>query len=171
MPSDVSLQTLAPLTPWLIAAAIVLVVLAFRLYRRSGDPAEPGSNHLLLALRLAAIVLLVVFLLEPVLSLFRERSVPARVALLLDGSLSMSIPFPTTRVSLPAALLVLLDVLNGHREQAWSSSAYGSPVVKLPSQGRAGFAPFRGFLQPELQRILQVRPGLFEDSVHPARIR
>jgi hypothetical protein len=94
MPSDFSFQTLAPLTPWLIAVAIVLVVLAFRLYRRSADPAESGSNHLLLGLRLVAIALLIGFLLEPVLSIFNERSVPARVALLLDGSLSMSIPFP-----------------------------------------------------------------------------
>lgn len=151
MPSDLSFQTLAPLTPWLIAAALVLVVLAVRLYRRSGDPAESGSNHLLLGLRLGAIALLVGFLLEPVLSLFHERSVPARVALLLDGSLSMSIPFPSGDETTPAAGPVptraarLADVLTGDdpllddlddrgRLEVYR---FGGSVTPLPTGGEA----------------------------------
>ena len=94
MPSGISLQTLAPPTPWLVAVAIALVWLAFRLYGRSGGVGGSRSHALMLGMRLAAIAMLVVFLLEPVLAAIHERSVPARIALLLDGSLSMSIPFP-----------------------------------------------------------------------------
>jgi hypothetical protein len=118
MPSNVSFQALEPLTPWLVGVAVVLVVLAFRLYRRSGNPTETRAPHLLLGLRLVAIALVIAFLLEPVLSLFSERSVPARVALLLDGSLSMSIPFPedearSTSPDDPTRGSRLADVLTG----------------------------------------------------------
>jgi len=148
MPSQISLQTLAPPTPWLIATAIVLVVLAYRLYRR-GDRGDSASTRAMLALRLGAIALLVGFLLEPVLSLIHERSVPARVALLLDGSLSMSIPFPEagaaevaqppTRSSRLADVLAgddaLLDDLRGKGEL--DVYRFGGAVTPLPADAEA----------------------------------
>jgi hypothetical protein len=87
MKPTVSLQLLQSLGPLLIAAAVALGFLAFRLYR--------GRGGVLLALRLGAIALVVLLLLEPVLAFFSERSGPPRVAVLIDGSLSMTIPFPS----------------------------------------------------------------------------
>jgi hypothetical protein len=93
IPSSVSLQFLAPLSPFLLLLVIVSAVFAIRLYRRTRPPLHPGMAALLLGLRLASLLLLALLLLEPVLSLFREREAPPRLVLLLDDSLSMSIPF------------------------------------------------------------------------------
>ena len=86
MSPTVSLQLLQSFGPLLIVVAIALVVLAFQLYR--------GRSGALLALRLGAILLVVLLLLEPVLAFFSEHSGPPRIAVLVDTSLSMSIPFP-----------------------------------------------------------------------------
>lgn len=86
MTPSVSLQFLQSLGPLPIVVAAALVLLALRLYGR--------SLGWLLALRLTAITLVVLLLLEPVLAFFSEHSGPPRVAVLLDGSLSMTIPFP-----------------------------------------------------------------------------
>jgi hypothetical protein len=101
----------------------------------------------MLGMRLAAITMLVAFLLEPVLAAIHERSVPARIALLLDGSLSMSIPFPEegadasagaappTRASRLADALdgrgSLLEDLRGRGEL--DVYRFGGPVVPLPA--------------------------------------
>ncbi len=105
-PAGASWHLLAPPTPLLIVVAAALLLLAVLLYRRTEPPLAPRAKRTLFALRVAGILVLVVLLLQPVLSLFSERRVPARLALLIDGSLSMSIPFrepnaatagPTTR--------------------------------------------------------------------------
>jgi hypothetical protein len=80
-------------TPLWIALAIVLIVAAVRYYPRRLASAD-RSTMILLALRVGAIALVLMLLLDPILALVSDRTVPARIALLLDGSLSMSIPFP-----------------------------------------------------------------------------
>lgn len=92
---SVSLQLLQSLGPLPVVLALVLAFLAFRLYR--------NRARALLALRLAAIALVVLLLLEPVLAFLSERTGPPRIAVLIDGSLSMTIPFPTPADSAAAA--------------------------------------------------------------------
>ena len=87
--AGLSLQLLeSPGVFWTLVA-LALVAVSVRVYRggRAGGP-------LLLALRLATVVVVLALLLDPVLSRFSERTVPPRIALLLDGSASMSIPDP-----------------------------------------------------------------------------
>ena len=76
---------------FVVAAALLFAVLRF--YPRHAVVAD-RFTRILLALRLGAIALVLILLLDPILALFSERTVPARIAVLLDGSLSMSIPFP-----------------------------------------------------------------------------
>ena len=91
-PPPVSWKLLHPVDlAWVLAAA-TLGYFAYRLYRGRSRGPEPGSGVLLL-LRSLTIVVVLLLLLEPVLSFFSERSVPARIAVLFDGSLSMSVPW------------------------------------------------------------------------------
>lgn len=91
--SSSSLQLLESFGPALIALTVALAFGVFRLYGRRGSGAG-GTG--LVVLRSLSLGLLVFLLLDPVLSLFSDRSVPPRVALLVDGSLSMAIPFPVS---------------------------------------------------------------------------
>lgn len=84
---DASLRFLEPAGPWLIATAVVLLAASVLAYRGRRGAA-------LLALRIAAVLLVLLLLLDPVLSFVNERTRPARIAVLVDGSLSMSFPFP-----------------------------------------------------------------------------
>jgi hypothetical protein len=90
-PFSASIQFLESISLGLIAATGVLGWFAVRLYRGQITTGRGRVSGLFL-LRVLSILLLLVLLLDPVLSLFSERSVPARIAVLLDGSLSMSIP-------------------------------------------------------------------------------
>ncbi len=92
--SGASLRFLEPFTPWIIGAIVVLVVLALRLYRRSDPPLPSRIRGVLLLLRALSIALLAFLLLDPILSFVRARRVPPRIPVLIDASLSMSIPFP-----------------------------------------------------------------------------
>lgn len=83
-----SLRFLAGVGPFLIGLALLLLAGALALYR---DRAGRG----LLLLRLASAAVLVLLLLDPVLSLVDERPRPPRIAVLVDGSLSMTIPSPS----------------------------------------------------------------------------
>ncbi|MCA9752629.1 MAG: hypothetical protein KC591_10595, partial [Gemmatimonadetes bacterium] len=88
IPSGLSLQFLeSPGVVW-IALTIALLV-GVVLYYRGGR-----ANRALLALRVLACFLVALLLLDPVLSRLSERSLAPRIALLLDTSLSMSIPDP-----------------------------------------------------------------------------
>jgi hypothetical protein len=146
--SSMSLQFVQSFGPVFAAVAVALVFLAFRLYRRPGGE---GKVALLLALRLAAIVLLALLLLEPVLALFSERSVPPRIAVLLDGSLSMSIPFATeaaapadapTRAERLVDELRSTDLVDGlGREGAVELYRFGSAVEPLPDEGAIDLEP------------------------------
>ncbi len=91
MTSAFSLQLLESFGPILLAVAAALAFAAFRLYAARPDG---SGGWALLALRSVALAVLVFLLLDPVLSLFSDRTSPPRVALLVDGSLSMAIPFP-----------------------------------------------------------------------------
>lgn len=82
-----SIRLLESIGPVLLVLAVLLVVASIFLYR-------PARTHALLALRLASVLVVLLLLLDPVLSLVSSRSLPARIAVLVDGSLSMSIPFP-----------------------------------------------------------------------------
>ncbi|MBZ0267004.1 hypothetical protein K8I85_02510, partial [bacterium] len=77
MPSSMSFHFMESIGPLVVAAAIVLAVLAFRLY-----PFRDGGARALRVLRLVSIALLVALLLDPVLSLFAERLRPPRIAVL-----------------------------------------------------------------------------------------
>ncbi len=102
MISGASLRLLEPFTPLVALAVVVLVVLALRLYRRTEPPLRPRVRGGLLALRALSIALLAFLLLDPILSFVRARRVPPRVPVLVDASLSMSIPFPDSASATPA---------------------------------------------------------------------
>ena len=96
--SSMSIRWLESVGPVFVVLAAFLVLASIALYRRS-------RTRALLALRLASILLVMVLLLDPVLSLVDSRSRPARIAVLVDGSLSMSIPFPAKQTA-PSDTLV-----------------------------------------------------------------
>jgi hypothetical protein len=85
-PASVSLELLGAPGVAVLLVAAVLLALSLRFY---GAPRFP-----LLALRLASVALVVLLLMEPVLAFFAERRAPARIVVLADASLSMTIPFP-----------------------------------------------------------------------------
>ncbi|MDP6461692.1 MAG: VWA domain-containing protein [Gemmatimonadota bacterium] len=89
-----SLDFLEPWTPVLGGLALLLGVLAFRLYRRPEPEVSPPTALLLGSLRAASLVLIVLLLLAPVLSRETRREVPPGIVVLLDASASMSLPFP-----------------------------------------------------------------------------
>ncbi|HET9888186.1 MAG TPA: hypothetical protein VFR10_11815, partial [bacterium] len=72
---------------------MLLIGFAVRLYRRTEPPLESRLRGGLLALRILSVALLAFLLLHPVLSHLRARHIPPRIPVLLDASLSMSIPF------------------------------------------------------------------------------
>jgi hypothetical protein len=140
MPTTVSLQLLGSIGPFLIVAAIALVVLAIRLY-----PPRDAGGRTLLALRTLSIALLLFLLLDPVLSLFTERTLPPRIALLLDGSLSMSIPSPagSTRAQDMAGLLVGKEALLQHLRGKGRLDAFrfGGTATPLPADSAGSVQP------------------------------
>lgn len=85
--SGATLRFLESASPVFVALAAVLVAASVLAYRGLRGPA-------LLLLRLAAVAVVLLLLLDPVLSFVDERTRPARIAVLVDGSLSMSFPFP-----------------------------------------------------------------------------
>ncbi|MFN8178120.1 MAG: vWA domain-containing protein [bacterium] len=89
-----SIRLLESAGPVLLVLAAALVAASILLYRIARARA-------LLALRLASVLVVMVLLLDPVLSLVDNRSLPSRIAVLLDGSLSMSIPFPAKEGAAP----------------------------------------------------------------------
>ena len=147
IPSSVSLQTLGSLTPFLFVLAAVLLILAFRMYRAHPAAPETGSTRLLLALRLISVIVLVLLLMEPVLSLFAERTRKARIALLVDHSLSMTIPFPRT----DSDAVVDADAPEPTRLERTleSLSRDGSDLfAKLKDEGRLEIYGFGGTVTP-----------------------
>ena len=74
----------------MLAVAAAAVILAGLFYRRIFAQVMPGRWRLLLALRTAAILLVVLLLFRPVLSLERDELQRRGVVLALDTSASMS---------------------------------------------------------------------------------
>ena len=72
----------------MLAAAAVLVVLTVRSYRREGD-APRRAKTLLTALRLTALAVLFLLLLQPAVVLRHKKTVYSTVVVLVDDSLSM----------------------------------------------------------------------------------
>ncbi len=101
-----SLRFLEPVGVWVVAAAVVLLGATVLAYRGRRGAA-------LLVLRVAAVLLVLLLLLDPVLSFVNERTRPARVAVLVDGSLSMSFPFPEAADSAAAEPPSRADRLRG----------------------------------------------------------
>jgi len=146
MTSSVSFQLLESVTPLLVAVAAALLFLAWRLYRRPAGSTE-GRLTLLAALRVASIALVVLLLLEPVLALLSQRDVPPRIALLLDGSLSMSIPFPEEEGAGGAARDTSTAVPT--RAERMAAAVDGSHLVdRLDREGRVEAYRFGGTLTP-----------------------
>ncbi|MFH1502374.1 MAG: hypothetical protein ABIG03_04940 [Candidatus Eisenbacteria bacterium] len=78
---------------WVFALLLAaLVFAALRLYRRVPPAVGPALRTVLLSLRIAALAVVVLILLEPVLSTTRSRNERPVVAVLLDTSRSMAIP-------------------------------------------------------------------------------
>jgi len=102
MPSF-SLRFLEHAGPIFWIAVVLLVVFAVRLYRHTEPPLESRLRGGLLALRILSTALLAFLLLHPVLSHLRARRVPPRIPVLLDASLSMSIPFADSSAAPPQA--------------------------------------------------------------------
>lgn len=79
-----------PLPPWAIAAlALAIVALAAAAYRKAGLP--PGRRALLMTLRTAALALVVLCLLRPVVPVARGADQGGVVAVLVDASRSMGL--------------------------------------------------------------------------------
>lgn len=144
-PAGSSLQFLEPFGPLLIGLGAVLVFFAFRLYSNRGE-ADGAGNRLLVGLRLLSIALLIFLLLDPVLSLFAERSGPARIALLVDGSLSMSIPFPAPAT--PDSGRDVVPPTRAERVAEALGEGRGSLVARLQSRGELEAFRFGGGLSP-----------------------
>ncbi len=75
-----------------ILALVALAYLAFRLYGRVPPAVGPVLRRVLLVIRIAAIAVVVLVLLEPVIRFTRVNTERPIVAVLLDTSRSMSIP-------------------------------------------------------------------------------
>ncbi|MPZ17045.1 MAG: hypothetical protein GEV06_03890 [Luteitalea sp.] len=81
-----------PLPWWVIAAWIVVAVaVALVTYARVVPPLSPAQRAGLIALRIAALVLLLVFILRPVVARQEPPGTGRRVAVLLDTSRSMGL--------------------------------------------------------------------------------
>ena len=102
MPSF-SLRFLEHAGPFFWIAVVLLAVFAVRLYRRTEPPLESRMRSGLLALRILSTALLAFLLLHPVLSHLRARHIPPRIPVLLDASLSMSIPFADSASAPPSS--------------------------------------------------------------------
>jgi hypothetical protein len=80
------------LRAWAFVLAAALVGAGLFAYWRTSPALERGSRALLTSLRIAALCCLVLFLLDPRAIRRSEREEPARVAVLVDRSESMSLP-------------------------------------------------------------------------------
>jgi uncharacterized membrane protein len=81
-----------PFPLWVaIGLAAALLALAYFAYRRPLAPLTPGQKRMLTALRLAALLLLLVFLLRPIVMRPPAQTGEAVVAILVDTSRSMAI--------------------------------------------------------------------------------
>ncbi|MGH2601696.1 MAG: hypothetical protein ACRDJ9_20205, partial [Dehalococcoidia bacterium] len=98
---------------WIVAAAVVAVVA----YARAVPPLSPAQRAGLVALRIAALVLLLVFILRPVVARQEPPGTGRRVAVLLDTSRSMGLTDGgrVTRLAAAQALVrnKLLPALRG----------------------------------------------------------
>ncbi|MBU8934064.1 MAG: FixH family protein [candidate division Zixibacteria bacterium] len=76
--------------PFLVAlAAVALIAMTWWLYRRTNPPISVWIRASLVALRLVAVLALILALSQPIISYTREYERPRRISLLLDRSLSM----------------------------------------------------------------------------------
>lgn len=157
MPSTMSFQLLEPFGPFLIVAAIALGILAIRLYPPRG--AAFRGSRVLLVLRAVSIALLLFLLLDPVLSLFTERSLSPRIALLLDGSLSMSIPSPAAADTAPVSDGAEAPPTRAERMTGLLSGDAGL-LGKLRHKGRLEAYRFGGTATPiPLDDVATVEPS------------
>lgn len=91
---------------WLILAAAIAAALGVFAYRRPVPPLPPPLRYALTALRAAGLFLLITLLFEPLLTFTRHYDVPPAVAVLIDGSKSMTVKDgPARRDSLVRYLL------------------------------------------------------------------
>ncbi|MEA1996256.1 MAG: hypothetical protein U9N45_01390, partial [Gemmatimonadota bacterium] len=88
----INLEFQSARTLWLIVLPIAALAVVWWTYRRTYPPVGGCYRWLLLLLRSAAVVLLGLLIFEPLLGLSRERTRPARVAVLIDRSASMLLP-------------------------------------------------------------------------------
>lgn len=94
------LQPVLPLNgwwQWLLLMVVVLCVVVFTIaiYRRSTIQQSPALSCLLTSLRLLALFVLLLFVLNPQLRSETRIVKPSRLAVLLDSSLSMGLPNKT----------------------------------------------------------------------------
>lgn len=75
-----------------VLAGAILIALVVLTYRSLRGATDPRSRHTFLAVRIAAVVILFLLVLEPVLSRDRLKTEDLDVVVLLDRSRSMSIP-------------------------------------------------------------------------------
>lgn len=86
---DFSIEILTESLFLVALAALALVAMTWWLYRRTNPPIRWWIRAILTALRVVAVLSLVLALLQPVISYTREYERPRRLSLLLDRSLSM----------------------------------------------------------------------------------
>ena len=110
-----------------LAAGVGAALLAWAFYRRKRAGLPERTFRMLVGLRVLAIGVIVVFLLQPVLRLVRTEATQAVVAVVLDASESMSIrDAADDRTRLEAAVDLLAD-----RPQALLDRLAGAQSVRL----------------------------------------
>lgn len=75
----------------ILGAAALLILIVLILYRRTTAPATPGLKTALILLRSAALVILLLCLLQPIMTMSSVRPRESYIGLLIDNSRSMSI--------------------------------------------------------------------------------
>ncbi|UCD63872.1 MAG: hypothetical protein JSW34_00140 [Candidatus Zixiibacteriota bacterium] len=86
---NLSVDFLTPSPLMVVAALVALVVLAVYLYRTTNPPLRLPVRVVLILLRIAAVLVVVLALSQPVISIVREFDRPVSVGLLCDQSASM----------------------------------------------------------------------------------
>ncbi|MFW6189248.1 MAG: hypothetical protein ACOC7T_02345 [Planctomycetota bacterium] len=128
--------------PLVLTAAAACAALAYMTYRARAEELSPAAFRLLVGLRVAAVLVPALFLLEPVLRVSRSEAREGTVAVLVDASESMGIrDAPGGRARLEAAADLLreppADLLQRlGRSQAVRLFAFGALPAELPGAAR-----------------------------------
>ncbi len=165
---------------------ILLVVLAtlFSMwtYRRTVPEITRARRYTLIALRSAAIAVLLFLIFEPVLNLQRSEELAPRVAVLLDNSKSLTVEdngiARSTRVKDFVSTSAYKDVEGGGEKAAWLFGGKAFPMQEITADslsftaaetdiGRALQQVYDAETQRNLRAVVLVSDGVFTSGKNP----